>query len=797
MMRCLLSGLHLILFSCILVLANLSASVAPVWAQDKPAPEMSEILSNAAREGMRVIVIEPSGTTTPAATTDPSVATIADDGTVTPRAGISAEAYQKLPSDQTLLSKAQYGMTTFRQKLRQRLMVLPSAMAVSREVLAKNSPTGQPSYFAWIIFWTIVFLAIGAVISRYFYGYMFVYKRFVAMQKENPQGLLEKLPILVARLLFGLVGVGITIIIAASLGTFFFGATPNEAAEKTVLIIFGTYFGLYIINILWRLILAPYLPAYRVSSFNDADARKLFIWLAVSGSISIISHAYCSWMYELGLSPDVHAVATSGMTLLSVLLSVATILANHRAISGAILAGVPWHLAALPTRFAATIWAPLATIYLLLAWLEMTYRLIMQIKLGVPLIIGAYTILMSIIVVYGFVVYAIERFFQRRKFIADVDDPTSQIAADNSRTDAMPAEPGFAAAPPLRSFEDLAARVAGILAMFSGAWALSRIWQVREMPFMSPLMDHGFDIAVVLFAGYVVYQIVRISIDRKIREEDGDAAGLVPGDEGGEVGSSRLATLLPLFRTFLLIVIVASVIVIALMEMGINVGPIFAGAGIVGIAVGFGAQFLVRDIFSGAFFLIDDAFRKGEYIDTGSVKGTVEKISIRSFQLRHHLGPLHTIPFGEIKNLTNYSRDWVIMKLPLRVTYDTDVNKLRKMVKTLGQELLKDPEIGDQFLQPLKSQGVIEMQDSAMIIRVKFMTKPGDQWLVRQRVYHEIRELFLREGFKFAHREVTVRVANSDVEHLTPQQKQAIAGAALSQEADDAWDTMPDMADAR
>jgi len=149
--------------------------------------------------------------------------------------------------------------------------------------------------------------------------------------------------------------------------------------------------------------------------------------------------------------------------------------------------------------------------------------------------------------------------------------------------------------------------------------------------------------------------------------------------------------------------------------------------------------------------------------------------------LRHHLGPLHTIPFGEIQVLTNYSRDWVMMKLPLRVTYDTDVEKVRKLIKKLGLALMEDPEIGDNFLQPLKSQGVIEMQDSAMIIRVKFMTKPGDQWVIRKRVFQEIRDLFAAEGIKFAHREVTVRLADdNNVRNLTQAQKAAIAGAAHS-----------------
>jgi small-conductance mechanosensitive channel len=185
----------------------------------------------------------------------------------------------------------------------------------------------------------------------------------------------------------------------------------------------------------------------------------------------------------------------------------------------------------------------------------------------------------------------------------------------------------------------------------------------------------------------------------------------------------------------------------------------------------------VRDIFSGLFFLIDDAFRKGEYIDIGDAKGTVEKISIRSFQLRHHNGPLNTIPFGVIKRLTNYSRDWVTMKLPLRLTYDTDVERVRKLVKKLGQELLKDQELGPKFLEPLKCQGVIEMDDSAMIARVKFTTRPGDQFVVRKKVYALIRELFEKENIKFAHREVTVRVATDGERNLTDAEEQAALGA--------------------
>jgi len=214
------------------------------------------------------------------------------------------------------------------------------------------------------------------------------------------------------------------------------------------------------------------------------------------------------------------------------------------------------------------------------------------------------------------------------------------------------------------------------------------------------------------------------------------------------------------------------------MQLGANVAPLFAGAGIIGLAIGFGSQTLVRDIISGAFYLADDAFRKGEYIDVGEVKGTVEKISLRSFQLRHHLGMLHTIPFGEIQHLTNFSRDWVMMKLPLRLTYETDVERVRKLIKKLGLALMEDPVVGDKFLQPLKSQGVIQMDDSAMILRIKFMTRPGDQWVIRKRVFAEIRELFEREGIKFAHREVTVRIPGQpDERALSGAEKEAVGAA--------------------
>ncbi len=263
--------------------------------------------------------------------------------------------------------------------------------------------------------------------------------------------------------------------------------------------------------------------------------------------------------------------------------------------------------------------------------------------------------------------------------------------------------------------------------------------------------------AIVLLLAYSLWAYVNEAIDRRLAMEAGPEPDQDGEAEGGP-GRSRLATLLPILRGALQITIVFVVALVLLNEAGINTTPIFASAGIVGLAIGFGAQSLVKDIISGLFYLLDDAFRVGEYIETGGLKGTVERISIRSMQLRHQNGPLNTIAFGSISELTNYSRDWVIMKLPIVVTLDTDVERVRKLVKRLGQELLEDPIVGNKFLDPLKSQGVLKIDNWGMTIRVKFKTRPGEQFVVRRVVYTKLHELFEREGIEFASRDVKVRI---------------------------------------
>jgi small-conductance mechanosensitive channel len=216
---------------------------------------------------------------------------------------------------------------------------------------------------------------------------------------------------------------------------------------------------------------------------------------------------------------------------------------------------------------------------------------------------------------------------------------------------------------------------------------------------------------VIISVGYLLYEAVSLYINRKLAAEQ-TAAGYNPdeeeiGGDGGGAGGSRLSTVLPLILLVSRSFIVVLFLLLGLSNIGVDTTPLLAGASIVGLAIGFGAQKLVTDVVSGIFFLVDDAFRNGEYVEVEGTMGTVEKISIRSMQLRHHKGPVHTIPYGEIPKVTNFSRDWVIMKLRFTVPFGSDPEKIRKIFKKIGQDMLEHPRIDRRLPATLQITGCV------------------------------------------------------------------------------------------
>ncbi|CAB1058459.1 Potassium efflux system KefA protein / Small-conductance mechanosensitive channel [Olavius sp. associated proteobacterium Delta 1] len=292
----------------------------------------------------------------------------------------------------------------------------------------------------------------------------------------------------------------------------------------------------------------------------------------------------------------------------------------------------------------------------------------------------------------------------------------------------------------------------------------------------------ALSIVLILLLSFITWQLIKARIDQKLKEEmpDDDEEA----EEGG-AGGSRMGTLLVLLRKFVLAVMFVMVALIILASLGVNIGPLIAGAGVIGLAIGFGAQTLVKDIIAGVFFLIDDAFRVGDFIESGGTKGMVEHISLRSLRLRNPRGPIHTIPFGSMGTVTNNSRDYIISKLDFRVRYDTNVDKVRKIIKKINKKIMKDEEMGPVMLGKLKSQGVRELDDSAMVMRVKFKTVPGEQFVIKREVFRMMQEAFRENGIEFAHRNVTVYLPPGEADGA-PDKKALEAGAAAAAAAQQA-----------
>jgi small-conductance mechanosensitive channel len=278
---------------------------------------------------------------------------------------------------------------------------------------------------------------------------------------------------------------------------------------------------------------------------------------------------------------------------------------------------------------------------------------------------------------------------------------------------------------------------------------------------------------VTLFVAFIVWELTRLAIDRHLHTA---AAG--PGfadDEDAAAPASRLQTMLPLLRAAFAVAIAVVATLLVLSRLGVDTAPLIAGAGVFGLAVSFGSQSLVRDIISGLFYMWDDAFRVGEYIDTGRLKGTVETIGVRSVKVRHHNGPLHTIPYGQLGAVTNQSRDFATVKFNLRLERGTDIELVRKTVKQIGVAMQGDPEIAAEVILPLKLQGIAEVADTAVVVRLKFTARPVKPSWVQREYLKRIYGVFAEKGIEFASGALTLQTVSPPAALSGPSARTEVA----------------------
>ncbi|SEO10723.1 Small-conductance mechanosensitive channel [Rhodospirillales bacterium URHD0017] len=306
--------------------------------------------------------------------------------------------------------------------------------------------------------------------------------------------------------------------------------------------------------------------------------------------------------------------------------------------------------------------------------------------------------------------------------------------------------PGFTPASAAPTLADVFARCVRVAVLIGVIVAIGESWVVNVLGLVDAnawdrVASESRTAGITLFTAYVLWEIFKYGTESYLhRHATGDATST----------ATRLHTLIPLLRITVAIVLTVVAVLIALENIGVNVTPLLAGASVLGLALSFGSQTLVRDIVSGVFYLTDDAFRVGEFIDSEKAKGTVEGFTLRSVRLRNESGQLHTVPFGELGRVTNYSRDWRAVDFSLRFPRDTDLDKLRQATDKVSGDIMAVPELRQMLLEPLKMQGIAEVTDNALAIRFKFVTRPGDPATVQHEAMTRMLRTLPELGIAFA-----------------------------------------------
>ena len=579
-------------------------------------------------------------------------------------------------------------------------------------------------------------------------------------------------------------GLGLVELGAFAIGAFIFiGISGQDTESANPLWYEVTWCLVYIKLVLLavRQVAAPSNPDTRLAPISDTAATQALGWTLVLTSVLILPQPILKVGANFGATEETLLLIRllTGLLFIGLLIVLVIRLRDY---GRQLIAGD--NDSGLIRQSLGRIWWMLAIVYVVVIWLMTIGK---RAATGESsLVPGLGSLLLFVLIPYFDLglKWLITRFFEKSDH-ENADESGNEAPAASETAAETTAATGSDPAPDDTEPEYIAttlgyARVLMVLALLG---IFARLWNIDIEALAAQMVGDRFagalfDISITILLAWALWGVIRISIERKLEDERGPETEMEEAEAGG-LGGTRTETILPLIRVFIKITLIVMTVMVCLSALGVNIGPLIAGAGVVGIAIGFGAQTLVRDIVSGFFYLMDDAFRIGEYVVIDQIRGTVEKISVRSFQLRHHNGPVHTVPYGEIRTLTNYSRDWAIMKCEIRVPFETDIEKVRKLIKKIGIEMMEDPQWGPLMLGPVKSQGVNRMDDSALIIRFKFTAVPGQQYLIRREAFMRIQRAFEAEGIQFAPRRVLV-------EATTPQEAVKAAAGVLDQEVEGA-----------
>lgn len=272
------------------------------------------------------------------------------------------------------------------------------------------------------------------------------------------------------------------------------------------------------------------------------------------------------------------------------------------------------------------------------------------------------------------------------------------------------------------------------------------------------LLNHGIKIVFIAVLAYLLNVIIGRIIVRTVR-----IAVVRDENMSEEAEKKREDTLIHIFRGALRVVLIILAILMILQELGLKIGPILAGAGIVGVAVGFGGQYLIKDVITGLFMILENQYRIGDVVKIDGTDGVVQDITLRKTTLRDMDGTVHHINHGSIVLVSNLSKDFARVNIEIGVAYDTDLEHLIKVVDRTGIELAEDPAFKDSLISPPKFLRVQRFDDSAIVIKILGDTKPLKQWEVAGELRKRLKIAFDREGIEIPFPQTVIHKAKEPV----------------------------------
>ncbi len=576
----------------------------------------------------------------------------------------------------------------------------------------------------------VLIVLAAALVAMAVAGFILRSPRRYIEQREAPT-LWVRIPLLAIRSLIDLVPLGV--FAAAAYGAILLSG-PGDTARGVLIAVVNAVVLARGIAIVARAVLTPLAPNLRLLPIRDATAAYLYVWVRRLVNLAVYGTLVAQAAFLLGMPETGFVVITKIVGLLVAAFVFVFVMQNRVAIRDWLAGGgdrIKGTLQIVRARL-GDVWHILAGLFLAVVYVVWA----LEIEGGFALIARGTVATVVILLLARGAAEIVRRVVVRLFRVGE--ELKGRFPGLEARAD---------------RFIWLVHRVLTAVIYLIAAFAILEAWSIDAFAFFetdlgSLVVARGFTILVIVLAALFVWEAASAVIDRLLRTADAGGDALVQ--------SARIRTLLPLARSVVLSLVVVIAALAVLAELGVNIAPLIAGAGVVGLAVGFGAQTLVKDIITGAFILFEDTITVGDFIEVAGRSGTVEAISVRTIRLRDLHGTVNTIPFSAVDTVTNYTKDFAYHVAEIGVAYRENTDEVAQILREVGDELRADPAFSNDILEPTEIMGLDRFEDSAVVVRARLKTRPGQQWRVKREYNRRIKFEFDQRGIEIPFPHTTI-----------------------------------------